>query len=58
MERIHNFKDNADAIEVGEFTIRECQDGSFFISREDGEGMQVDSDALEECILAFYREHL
>ncbi len=57
MERIHQFLENGDSIEVGDFTLRELKDGSFFIEHESGEGMQVSADVFEELISDFYKEH-
>lgn len=40
---------------VGEFTIRPYGDGDYWISREDGEGMQVTGETFGKLIGDFYR---
>jgi hypothetical protein len=56
MKPLHKFLENGASIEIGEFTIRELKDGSFFIERESGEGIEVAEDELEDLIFDFYKE--
>jgi hypothetical protein len=44
-------------IETNSFTITDRGDGSFWIERPDGEGMQVSKDVFEKLIAEFYKEN-
>ena len=57
MKLLSQFLENGESIEVGEYTIRELSDGSIWIKREDGEGMQVSLEIFEELIADFYKEN-
>jgi hypothetical protein len=43
-----------DFIETPNFTITDCGDGSFWIQRPDGEGMQVSKEKFDQMIEQFY----
>jgi hypothetical protein len=58
MQRISDFvKGTGREITIGQYTIRELADGSFFIEHDSGEGTQVSKDSLEANITQFYADY-
>ena len=45
------------SLHIGEYTISEHTDTSFWIGHESGEGMQISKTLLEDAIREFYKKH-
>lgn len=57
-ETINDFiKGNGFSIRVGQYEIRELNDGSFWIEHNSGEGMQIKKDTLEALITQWYTDN-
>ena len=58
MQKISEFiKGNGNSITIGQYEIRELDDGSIFIEHSSGEGMQVKRDSFEAMITQFYADY-
>ena len=57
MKSIHeHVKGNGNKIVVGEYEIRELEDGDFWIEHESGEGTQVRVEDMHEAINDLYNK--
>lgn len=57
LKSIHEvIKGNGNKITVGQYEIRELEDGDFFIEHESGEGTGVKKDSFEALITQFYAD--
>lgn len=57
MQRISDFvKGNGNKVTIGQYEIRELDDGSYWIEHESGEGTQVSKDKFESLITQFYAD--
>lgn len=44
-------------IEIGDLVLEPSRDGWVWLSRKDGEGMEVEESKLAACLEAFYAEN-
>lgn len=57
MKTISEFTRSGPEIKIGEFTLRQLEDGTIWIEKADGEGMQTSQTSHELCLISFYEEN-